>query len=86
MNENGNISPVLYITSNKISDQDGEILLEANSPHIFYGWVIGIFERNNSFSLTFYSNNGVNVTDGPILIWDRDLGTFKRYVVDKSQR
>jgi hypothetical protein len=44
-----------------------------------------IFEQDNLFSLTFYSNNGKNVTDGPIMEWDNKSKIFKRLVPDRSQ-
>lgn len=84
--EAGNISPILYITSNIITDRDGVNIFEGiSNTQTFFGWKINIVERNNSFSLDFYTNDGVNVTEGPILIWNRSKDTFQLYVIDKSQ-
>lgn len=81
-----NISPILYITSNVITDKDGINIFEGiSNTQIFFGWKINIVERNNSFSLDFYTNDGVNVTEGPILIWNSSKNTFQLYVIDKSQ-
>jgi hypothetical protein len=85
-NEHNFFQPVLYITSNKIINNLGELLFEGIIlTQNFYGWSIRIVERNNSFALNFYTNNGVNVTDGPTMIWDTTKNSFKRFQVDRSQ-
>jgi len=79
------IQPLLYITDNRVQNDKGEVLFEAIVKNqVFFGWAVSIYEQNSSISTKFYTNNGANVTEGPIVIWDNQKGGFKKYVVDKS--
>ncbi|MCF7915257.1 MAG: hypothetical protein K9L66_08825 [Spirochaetaceae bacterium] len=78
--------PVFYINSNIIYNRQGEIIFKGVSEtQSFFGWKINIIEKNSSFSLTFLTNGGNNVTEGPIFLWDPKNRTFKRYIIDRSQ-
>jgi hypothetical protein len=84
--DDNSFHPILYINNDKLINADGRILFEdLSSTKDFYGWAMQIFEQENLFSLTFYSNNGKNVTDGPIMGWDNKSKIFKRLVHDRSQ-
>jgi hypothetical protein len=76
--------PVLYITANKIITYTGELLMEGITHNVFYGWAMIVVERNNSFALSFYTNDGKNVTDAPTMVWDNDEKSFKEFPIDRS--
>jgi len=48
----------------------------------FAGWKITVADRNNSIAIAFYTNNGENMTEGPLLIWKNDM--LVQYVIDTS--
>jgi hypothetical protein len=84
--DDNSFHPVLYIHDNKIINPDGEIIFEGLSlTQSFYGWTIHILEQYNSFSLNFYTNDGNNVTEGPIMEWDSKKKMFKLHMPDRSQ-
>ena len=79
---NKTIEPIGYIQGNKIFN--GERLLFSGVIHTqkFAGWKITVVDRNNSIATVFYTNNGENMTEGPLLIWKNDV--LVQYVIDTS--
>ena len=79
---NKTIEPIGYIQGNKIFN--GERLLFSGVIHTqqFAGWKITVVDRNNSIATVFYTNNGENMTEGPLLIWKNDM--LVQYVIDTS--
>ena len=78
--------PLLYISLNKIISPSGQVIfVGCNLTQPFFGWSIHVVERNNAFSLNYYSNNGRNVTEGPTILWDNRRREFTLYNVDRSQ-
>lgn len=78
------VRPLFYIQDNSLFNSS-ELLFTGNiQTQVFYGWEIHIVEKNSSFSLSFYTDNGLHVTDGPIFIWDRSKMKFLEYVIDKT--
>ena len=83
---NSTFQPLLFISQNKIIDPNGQVIFEGRIlTQTFYGWSIFVVERNKAFSLKFYTNDGVNVTEGPTILWDEIKKQFKLYAVDRSQ-
>jgi len=83
---NSAFQPLLYILHNKIITPSGQVIFEGiSTTQIFYGWSIYVVEKRKVFSTSFYTNNGINVTEGPTIIWDDQKKEFKLYPVDRSQ-
>ena len=81
----GSYEAVLSIENNDIYDSSGEKLFRGEiRTQTFFGWGIYISERTSSFSLDYYTENGTNVTDGPIFVWNREKRAFEEYVIDES--
>jgi len=84
-NEKNIIQPVLFIKNNIIITESGDKLFEAIiKTQQYYGWTIHVIDKNNSFSTNYFTDNGINVTDGPIFIWDNKKNNFKIYEIDES--
>jgi hypothetical protein len=79
------IRPILYITANKVIDNSGKLLFKGVIlTQEFWGWSVVISDKTGSFSTSFYTNGGINVTDGPTFVWDSSQNTYKEFVVEND--
>lgn len=78
------IRPLFYIQKESLFNSSDLIFTGRIKSQLFYGWKMNFSEKNSSFSLDFYTDNGNHVTDGPIFMWDKSKMKFNEYIIDKT--
>ncbi|WP_428770140.1 hypothetical protein V1L52_12580 [Treponema sp. HNW] len=80
--EDGFIKPIGYFLNEIIYNSEGIIFSGTIKTQTFSGWSVKVIEKNSGFSTVFYTNDGKNKTEGPILVWNKNK--LEKFIIDKS--
>ena len=80
--ENNCIKPLLIINNEKIYNSSELLFNGIIDTQKFYGYEIDFSCISGDVSTAFYTNNGKNVTEGPLFVLDKKTMKYSRFKIN----